>query len=573
MKRSWIIKVCLFLVAVLMIAAFMACEKSNGNKTLDSDNESIEDSENASESESESESEEPTETEKENLVLGDSVQYASNFKVSNVFDSNMVIQRNEYVRVWGFADESENGKKVTAEFMGKTADALIENGEWEIIFYQKHAACKELGNDLVVHNGSDVEYVFEDVLIGDVFMVIGQSNVQFSVNDYLSAEPDLKWTKDLVGENSIIRYNYNSNTQTEGYPKKGTEEVCKDAVNDYGWVIPTEQNVGNFSAVGYFVAHQIVELTKNDIPVGISQFSASGRTLSVFMPNELAEQLGSDQYSEEQGIYIGNYHSHVETRYMYNHYLYPFERMPIAGIVWYQGESESAKKLSTVYVERYTALLEYMRSTHNLVNKDFPVFYVEFPSVYNPEGVTAYLDTGRIRASSCMIPQSLSNSYIAVCSDLWDDEANKNNVHPYCKYEQAERISALIDAVIYGGQTMEEAAGPILESWELSEDRKTWTLTFSNCGDGLTTSDGGIIVNGFGATYIKNEIEKKIQIEAKITGTNTITVTSKKPFYGLAYNYIADNFFGEEINLCDSDGMPAHAFWIYVPEEIEETEE
>ena len=102
--------------------------------------------------------------------------------------------------------------------------------------------------------------------------------------------------------------------------------------------------------------------------------------------------------------------------------------MPIAGIVWYQGEAESCKELSSVYVERFTALMEYMRSTHNIANKNFPVFFVEFPSVYKVEGSAQYLDTGRIRACTGMIPKSLSNSYIAVCSDLWDNKANTNNI-------------------------------------------------------------------------------------------------------------------------------------------------
>ena len=166
-----------------------------------------------------------------------------------------------------------------------------------------------------------------------------------------------------------------------------------------------------------------------------------------------------------------------------------------------------------------------------------------------------------------MIPLSLSNSYIAVCSDLWNNETNGNNIHPYCKYEQAERVTALMDAVIYGGRSMEEAAGPILESYEQSEDRKTITLKFTNVGEGLTTSDGGTEIKGMGAVFKNNDIEEKIRITATITAPDTITVTSSKTMFGVAYNFIADNFFGEEVNLCDSDGTPAHAFWIFVEQE------
>lgn len=542
-----------------------------------------------------------TETETEetfpetNLELGTEVEYASDFTVSQVFSSDMVIQRNEFVRIWGWADESENGKKVSATFMGYKADALIENGEWEIVFYQTHEANSSLGNDLVVYvivndsvseeeseseneseSSSEIiennetqlikQYVFEDILIGDVFMVIGQSNVQYNINNYLSAEPDLKWTKDMLSEDSIIRFNYNSNTQTVGYPTRGTAEVCKDAISGYGWVKPDASNIGELSAIGYFIAHQITELTDNGIPVGISQFSASGRPLSVFMPNELADELGSD-FLDVDGIYKDNYYkNNAISRYMYNHYMYAYERMPIAGIVWYQGEAESSVQLSSVYVERFTALMEYMRSTHNILNEEFPVFYVEFPSVYKVAGSSQYLDTGRIRACTGLIPLSLSNSYIAVCSDLWDNETNDNNIHPYCKYEQAERVTDLMQAVIYGTKTMDEAVGPTLVSYELSEDMKTIVLKFANYGEGLTTSDGSNIVKGFAAVY-NNKLNEKITVTATITAPDTITVTTNKILHGITYNCIAENFFGDDVTLCDSDGTPAHAFWIYIPVE------
>ena len=513
---------------------------------------------------SESESTKETEETETNTILGDEVEYATSFTVSNVFDSDMVVQRNEYVRVWGWAEESENGKKVSASFMGYTADALIEGGEWEIVFHQKFAANTSLGNDLVVYSG-DVEYVFEDVLIGDVFMVIGQSNVQYTITSYLNNEPELKWTKELISEDSIIRYNYNSNTQRTGYPAIGTDEICVDAINDFGWIKPDANNIDSLSAIGYLIAHRIVELTENEIPVGISQFSANGRPLSVFMPNSLAEELGSDRFDESKGIYIDNHYGHVEARYMYNQYINPFEKMPIAGIVWYQGESESNEALSSVYVERFTALMEHMRSTHNLVNKEFPVFFVEYPSVYKVEGSTAYLDTGVIRATVGMIPNSLSNSYVAVCSDLWNDKTNNNNIHPYCKYDQAERVTDLMQAVIYGGKTLDEATGPILESYELSKDRKTMVLKFTNYGEGLTTSDGGTRVIGMIGLTNKNKLNNNCTVNAEITAPDTITIKFSRACFGVAYNCVADNFYGEDVNLCDRYGNPAKGMWIFVP--------
>lgn len=576
MKIQKILRILSLALSLILICSFAACDNGGNNSVGDSSSSEIESETNnvASEGkesagvesvETDSESENDTETETEgetSLILGEDVEYASSFTVSKVFGDNMIIQRNEYIRIWGWADESENGKKVSASFMGNKADGLIENGAWEIVICAKLDANTEKGNNLVVTNGS-TETVFHDVLVGDVFMVIGQSNIQYDIDGYISAEKDLKWTKDELSADSIIRVNYNSNKDNVGYPTRGTTEECLDVVTPNGWVIPDAENIGRLSAIGYFIAHQIAELTENKIPVGIAQFSASGRPLSVFMPNELADSMGTDRFDEAQGIYMGKVHESVVTRYMYNHYIKPYERMPIAGIVWYQGEAESPAGTATVFVERFTALMNYMRNTHNLVNKEFPVFLVEMPSIYRVEGSGEYLDTGRIRATQGGIPMSLTNSYIAVGSDLWNDRANTNNVHPYCKYEQAERVSALIDAVVYGGQTVDKASGPILKSYEIAEDGKTIVLKFENYGEGLTTSDGGTNVTGIIQVSRKNSLEKRFPVVATITAPDTVTITCEKAMSGVAYHAISEMYYGDDINLCDSDGTPAAAFWVY----------
>ena len=514
---------------------------------------------------------ESTETETAtSLILGDEVEYAAGFTVSKVFNNDMVIQRGEYIRVWGWADESENGKKISAEFLGARADAIIENGEWEITICTVFEANKNLGNSLTVYTDTTT-VSFDNVLVGDVYMVIGQSNVQYSINEYLNYNPNPKWTLDDLNEDALIRIIYNSNTDNAGYPTRGTTEVCKDLVSGNKWVIPSKTNITKYTALGYFFANEIIERTDNEIPVGIIQMSASGRPLCTFMPNELADKYGSD-FLDSDGIYKGNVHKdNAIARYMYNHYMYAYERMPLAGIVWNQGEPESTPDLSTVYVERFTALMTYMREKHNMVNKEFPVIVVEFPTTYSkPEGYEGswpqYLDTGRIRATMGMIPESLSNSYIAVCSDLWADETHYNNIHPYCKYSQAERVADLAEVAIYGGKTLDEATGPILESVEISADRKTAILKFTNVGEGLATADGGTTVYGFASLVKNNSIDPKGTLTAEITAPDTITITSTRAMSGIAYNCITGNFYGDEINLCDSYGNPARAFWYFKTE-------
>ena len=115
--------------------------------------------------------------------------YAEQFTVSRVFGSNMVLQRNERIRIWGWANECQNGRLVCASFMGLRGEALIENGEWCIEFDGTLPESSAPGNTLTVSGAPGVEYNFENVLVGDVYMIIGQSNVRYNLEAIIKGRP------------------------------------------------------------------------------------------------------------------------------------------------------------------------------------------------------------------------------------------------------------------------------------------------------------------------------------------------------------------------------------------------
>jgi hypothetical protein len=119
-------------------------------------------------------------------MIGDTfeAEYAADFSVSRVFSNDMVVQRGEHIRVWGFAPESENGKKVTGEFKGMFAEALIENGEWCITFTSKLEADTTPAEMKIYTDTKEV--VFSGVLVGDVYLVLGQSNAAYAVSTHLA---------------------------------------------------------------------------------------------------------------------------------------------------------------------------------------------------------------------------------------------------------------------------------------------------------------------------------------------------------------------------------------------------
>ena len=574
------IRTMLLLLCGVMLVSAVAC--NGGGGTTEQPTEDPTELPTEGDPTTETTTEEPTTeevtTEEPDIMIGEEIDaaYAADFTVAKVFTSDMVVQRGEKLRVWGWAPESENGKKVSATFMGMFAEALIENGEWTIQFGAKLAANAELGNQMKIYTDTK-EVVFDDVLVGDVYMVIGQSNVAYNFYNYLTASntDTVNYGTNMIDESLPIRLHYNTLNEGEaqGYPKRGTTEVCPDVVHNRTWEKPGTVSVNRFSAIGYCFAWNLVQMTEGKVPVGVIEIDGNGQPLGSFLPNEVADALGSDRYDSASGIYVPEGVNATWARYMYNHYMYPFEKYAMAGLVWYQGESDFQRQHASEFIERFTTFMNYMRSTHNVTNPDFAVYIVEFPTIYEKpasfNGTWHYMDLGLIRSVVGAIPQSLPNSYLAVSSDLWADDTYFNSLHPDCKFGQGQRVAKLAAAVRGDVGTLEQATGPIVESVEFSADYKTAVLTFTNVGEGLTTSDGGKIVNGFtfmrGAYTINNK--KGSTIKAEITAPNQITVTcSNSMKNGVVYNGIANNFYGNQINLCNSYGNPAGAFFITPPE-------
>ncbi len=512
---------------------------------------------------------EPEETEPPivDVPVGDTLDapHATQFTVSNVFASDMVVQRGEFIRVWGWADASQNGKKVTGEFKGMFAEAIIENGEWEITFTARLEASAEMGHTMKIY-ADGVSYEFKDVLIGDVYMVMGQSNCAYSVaNHHQYVNTDDKGGKNVLDYNAPIRIHYNSQNQTAGYPKQGTDEVCLEIRSGSKWQkADSYADIYNFTAIGYLFAHNYVKLTDSKVPIGLIEIDGNGRPLGAFMCNEVATEKGTDRYDSTKGYYVTTGVNADGGRFLYNHYMYPFERYAIAGLIWYQGESDFLQANTRVYAENFSALMTYMRGTHNLINKDFPVYYVEFPTIYqkpaNHVGDWHYMDVGLIRAAMGEIQRILPNSHQIVSTDLWSDDTFFNNLHPNCKFEQSERTAILAAALNgEGGKTMAQGNGPILVSMEVLEGGKKAVLTYENVGEGLKTTDGGTNVKGF-HVYRKNvSLNPRAELTATITAPNQITIVSDTSISGLAYNAITYNVYGVDVNLCNSEGVPAGA--------------
>ena len=554
-KNRWMI----MLLSCIMAFSFAACKPAEPAATADPGTDPVVPTETPTEA--------PTEAPETGIDEPLDLPYAADFTVSKAFSKNMVLQRGEHIRVWGWADESENGKKVSGEFLGMFTEAEIKDGEWVLTFKKKLPANAEMGNTLKVY--TDTKTVeFTDVLVGDVYMCMGQSNCAYSMANhwgFVDANDTEKVGSKTIDKTLPIRLHYNTQA-TATKLKRGTEAVNKDVANRSSWKVANAGTVSQFSAIGYLFALNYVRATNGTVPVGVIEIDGNGRPIGAFVPNEVAEACHTDTWNNSKGYYVTEGVNAEWGRFLYNEYMYPFDRYAMAGVIWYQGESDFQDHLTAKYVDTFCALMNHMRGTHNLINKDFAVYYVEFPSIYEKpaghKGDWHYMDLGKIRAKMGEIVTVLPNSYQIVSSDAWPDKTYFNSLHPNCKYEQGLRGANIALAVNgEGGMTMEKATGPIVESVTYSTDGKTATVKFKNVGSGLKTIDGAAEVKGFKGLSGPNTLSGN-SVTAKITGTDTVEVKASFSLAGVAYNAVSANFFGETINLANSEGNPAGAFML-----------
>ncbi len=510
---------------------------------------------------------------------------ATGIKVSSAFTDDMILQRDEALSVWGTADPASG--YVTVELNGKTALSEVEaNGCWKATFDETFEYTAD-PLTLTVKGGEE-EYVFSNVLIGDVYFMIGQSNVFYSLNMLKNevvelGEPPLDIDYDDSRNMRFFRISSMDYKENEGPGAQGTETVYIDVFTDRPWQKPSDIEVdilndedNTFSALGYLYAYQMSQMT--DIPVGVIEIDASGSPLISFAPNHLAVKWGHEAYD-----YGDNTYHHkvddieddtVKTRFVYNQAIYAVSNFSTAGLIWYQGESDwynvrerLGHDSDNYFVPQFAELMEYYRSTFG--NNDFPIYVVEIPPCYpgnNPDEPNAYIDFGEIRAEMGNLPNIVDDLYIMSSSDMWFDGNWQNNVHPPIKRNQSVRLSALVCAHKgFTDASMDDVHGPVIRNIEYTSTGAT--LTFDRVGNGIGVAHPEVLgreIRGLEARVMFNGYPKWIEVtNAVFVDERTITFDIGQEIYGVRYHAVTDRNSPYGVNLCNSYGMPALAFSDY----------
>jgi sialate O-acetylesterase len=482
-------------------------------------------------------------------------------KLASPFTSHMVLQRDMKVPVWGTA---ESGEQVTVAFAGQKVSATAgADGKWRVDLKPLKTSA-EAQTFTVTGSKTDQPIALDDVLVGEVWLASGQSNMVFPVAGKGGPYGLLNEEQEIAAANySLVRMFTGRDTKV--YEPQTT-------VASAGWLVCSTNTVGGFSAVGYLFARNLQK--ELNVPVGIIT-EASGascaeawigrETLAAdkqlkFMLDSLDENENYFRASPSNRPAVAPLHptpinkpraaggrggggdpardQHFAT-VLFNGMINPVIPYAIRGALWYQGESICwGTPGLNLYGAVQRALIKDWRARWG--EGDFPFYLVQLPGQQNIS------NNPRIREEQASV-LVLPNTAMAVTIDTGE----ARNVHPKNKEPVGDRLTRIALANVYGKKI--EYYGPMYKSMKVQGG--AIRVTFTHLGGGLKAK--GDTLKGF---QIAGDDKKFVDAEAKIDG-DTLVINSAQVAAPVAVRYAWDNYpEGMGCNLYNAADLPAAPF-------------
>jgi sialate O-acetylesterase len=483
-------------------------------------------------------------------------------RLPKIFGSHMVLQRGVPVPVWGWADA---GEQVTVEFRGQSQSATADaNGQWSL-----KLEALDVGDAATLTVSGNNTLTLEDVLVGEVWICSGQSNMQWSVS--ASRDPDLE---SAATNHPQLRLFY--------VPRVAKPEPQADV--EAAWTTCTPETVSQFSAVGYFFGRQLQETL--GVPVGVIHTSWGGtraeawatpdvlagsadlqpildvwnQRVAAFDPAaaEATYQTALKEWEDKAaaaraaGTAVPNRpqsatppndsQHHYST--LYNAMIAPLVPYAIRGAIWYQGESNAGR------AAQYRTLLPAMiQSWRNVWHQgDFPFYIVQLANhraIQDQPGDSSWAE---LREAQMLAADALPNVGVACITDL----GAALDIHPRNKQDVARRLARLALVDYYGHADRVARSGPTYTSLDIQGSK--CVVHFNNGGSDLTSWYKEPL-RGFA---IAGADQKWHWAEAKVSGPSTVELSSSNVPEPLAVRYNwADNPQG---NLYNGRDLPAYPF-------------
>ena len=476
----------------------------------------------------------------------------------DILTSNMVFQRDKPIHFWG---KGIPNTSLEVQFGSKMLSTTVgQDSTWNIVFKKRKANPNP--QSIQIKNEQQ-KIVLTNILVGDIWLCIGQSNMEWPMEKEQHFAAEVKNTN----QTTLRFYNptyagkhiYNESFSDSVLRLLNTEDFYKGK-----WAVSDSNSVKKMSAVGYYFGAEI--LKNEQLPIGLINLAIGGAPIETFVRREAMEkhrtfskkvnknwltndelpiwirERGQQNTGNIQVIHeddLGPNHA-FKPGFAYTSGLEPILQLPIKGILWYQGES-NAQELERVneYLELQKLMIDDYRKQWK--QPELPFYWTQLSSIDTVKYKSQYWP--EFRDEQRKLLTEIKHGGMAVTIDI----GSKNNVHPTDKKTVGHRLARLALNKAYQKEIIPSGPFPNEASFKSGEV----IVTFYDTASGLKTSNGNI-VQGF-------SLDGKHKVPAKLTG-NTVTIpTANKPEF-IYYGWQPYS----EGNLVNSVGLPASTFKIRI---------
>ena len=433
------------------------------------------------------------------VSLGSDEAAETEVELPRIFSDHMVLQGGRNVPVWGWATPRGT---VTVQIAGKTVKAkATRGGVWKVMLPKlKPGGPFEM--TVAVEGGNTI--LIKDVLVGEVWMCSGQSNMVVPVG----LDATMGWWKGVLNHKEEAAKADHPKIRVFHVPYTWKKLPVED-VDKAKWIVCTPKEAAKFSGTAYFFGRKLQAELKQ--PVGLITTAVGGQIIEQFTPK-------SGQ------------------AFWYNGMVAPLATYGIRGAIWYQGESNW--KDGYDYFPKQKALIESWRKAWG--QGDFPFYIVQIaPLKYGlePHSLPRLWEA---QAATLSIP----NTGIASTMDVGD----VNDIHPRDKRSVGERLALWALAKDYGRDIV--YSGPHYKSMKIEGNKIR--ISFDHTGSGIESRDGKPLSH-FEIAGEAVYVPAKAVIEGK-----TIVVSSDKVAKPMAVRFAWQDV--AQPNLQNKDGLPAYPF-------------
>ncbi len=468
--------------------------------------------------------------------------------VPNVFGDHMVLQQGQKNKVWGKgAPNEEVTVKIGSQSHKTSANS---DGNWHVMLDPL-----PVGGPLEMTIAGKNQIKFADILVGEVWICSGQSNMEWSINN--ANDPDLE---KLAAKFPKIRM--------INYPNVGTQEPVW--THNTKWMVCSPETVGEFSAVGYFFGRQLHQTL--DVPIGLINNSWGGSACQAWVDRNLLKKDGrfdsllaewtknEEEYEKLKAAPIpddenkrrehqkqldakaNQLKGNARPGNLYNGILKSHLGYGIKGAIWYQGESNAGRAYQ--YRDLFPLMIDSWRKEWG--QGEFPFYWVQLADFREEKPDPTDSDWAELREAQTMAMAKLPKTGQAVIIDIGEGK----DIHPKNKVDVGRRLARWALAKDYGISIAHQS--PTYKSMEKKEDKIV--LSFDHLGTGWRPFD---VAQPRGFT-IAGADKKFYPAIASIGKDNRIEVSSPQVKDPVAVRYAwADN---PVCNMYSTNGLPLTPF-------------